>query len=202
MAYCPALFAERARACRGRCGWGRGAGSLTPNSLLGDSSSQSLDTSHGNHGPEMPDSLRRAGSRAAGARVSPRPGRRLPAACEAFPPWVPQPREASLTLSPARRGVGAQCPAPAAAGPSPGGRPGRGASAEAASERAARTWGGGVSGGRGPRWGRSQGAGRAAGAGARRSAAAGAGPRHPGGGARCRAPAPRPPPPPRAARRP
>lgn len=52
-------------------GWGGvGAGSLTPNSLLGDSSSQSFDTSHGNHGPEMSDSLWRSGSHAtAGARV-------------------------------------------------------------------------------------------------------------------------------------
>lgn len=66
---------------RGVGGWGGGwgAGSLTLNSLLGDSSSQSLDTSHGNHGPEMSDSLWQADfSAAAGVRVSPCPGPACP----------------------------------------------------------------------------------------------------------------------------
>lgn len=146
---------ERAEAAREEAAvGGGGAGSLTPNSLLGDSSSQSLDTSHGNHGPEMSDSLWQAGSRAAaGARVSRRPGPRPPTASESLPPWVPQPLEASLRLSLAPP----PCPG-SVSSPHPGGcrprplavAPGRLLSAEARPAGAARTWGGGVSGARGP----------------------------------------------------
>lgn len=92
------------------------AGSLTPNSLLGDSSSQSLDTSHGSHGPEMSDSLWRPAP-APGARVS-RPGS-PPAQCQSPSPVGPA---ASGRLSGSawrRRRVGAQRPVPR---PSPGRR--------------------------------------------------------------------------------
>lgn len=80
---------EEGVGCRAERGWG-GAGSLTLNSLLGDSSSQSLDTSHGNHRPEMFDSLWRADSQGtAGALVSPClglcPGTRPPTATELLP---------------------------------------------------------------------------------------------------------------------
>ena len=115
-------------------GWGC-SGSLTPNSLLGDSSSQSLDTSHGSHGPEMSDSLWRPGSRARcpGLSVpgSPPAHYRSPSSRGSRSLW----KALGLCLaSPPSRGSASSPPAIARAAGCPQ-RPGP--------SRATRTWGGG-----------------------------------------------------------